>query len=95
MMRLLSLGPRIRILPIPTVLQMMIIIQRRTISILYLTKDVEAPKWLKTLPDEIVINELTLDRVSLHEIFIDIATDKNLLKDSERQSLEEVGGTNA
>lgn len=64
-------------------------------SILYLTKDVEAPKWLKTLPDEIVINELTLDRVSLHEIFIDIATDKNLLKDSERQSLEEVGGTNA
>ena len=70
--------------------------QKDDISIIYLTKDVEAPKWLKTLPDDIVINELTLDRVSLHEIFIDIATDKNLLKESERQTFEEeVGGENA
>ena len=38
---------------------------------------------------------MTIDRVSLHEIFIDIATDRNLLHDSERRELEEEGVTNA
>lgn len=48
-------------------------------SILYLEKDVNPAIWIKNLPETLVINELTIDRISLHEIFIDIATDKNLL----------------
>lgn len=47
-------------------------------SILYLTKDVQVTRWLKQLPDHIDINELSIDRISLHEIFIAIATDQNL-----------------
>lgn len=49
------------------------------VSILYLTKDVNPNSWLKQLPDEIMVQELSIDRVSLHEIFIDIATDKRLI----------------
>lgn len=49
-------------------------------SILYLEKDIQPAKWLKDLPDDLSIQELTIDRISLHEIFIDIATDKNLLE---------------
>ena len=49
------------------------------VSILYLTKDVNPNRWLKQLPDDITIQELAIDRVSLHEIFIDIATDKRLM----------------
>lgn len=48
-------------------------------SILYLEKDIHPAKWAKNLPDELVVNELSIDRISLHEIFIDIATDKNLI----------------
>ncbi|GAA0606705.1 ATP-binding cassette domain-containing protein [Virgibacillus siamensis] len=51
-------------------------------SILYLTKNVEAASWLKNLPDGLTIHELSIDRISLHEIFIDIATDKNLLQEA-------------
>src|SRR5690625_2564309 len=47
-------------------------------SILYLAKDVHVTSWLKNLPDHLDIQELAMDRISLHEIFIDIATDKNL-----------------
>lgn len=47
-------------------------------SILYLAKDVHVTSWLKNLPDHLNIQELAMDRISLHEIFIDIATDKNL-----------------
>lgn len=47
-------------------------------SILYLAKDVRVTSWLKNLPDHLDIQELSMDRISLHEIFIDIATDKNL-----------------
>jgi len=43
---------------------------------LYLDKGVEPTPWLKTLPDGLDIQELTLDRISLHEIFIDVATDR-------------------
>ncbi|WP_099159253.1 ABC transporter ATP-binding protein [Virgibacillus ndiopensis] len=50
-------------------------------SILYLSKDVQATNWLKNLPDSLVVQELSIDRISLHEIFIDIATDKNLLQE--------------
>ncbi|MGM7636107.1 ABC transporter ATP-binding protein [Bacillus sp. Hm123] len=55
--------------------------QEDELSILYLTPDVQVPIWLKQLPDNLVIQELSIDRISLHEIFIDIATDKNILKD--------------
>ncbi|WP_085993934.1 ABC transporter ATP-binding protein [Oceanobacillus senegalensis] len=48
-------------------------------SILYLDKDVNPTTWLKQLPNETTIHELKIHRISLHEIFIDIATDKNLL----------------
>ncbi|WP_102026291.1 ABC transporter ATP-binding protein [Salirhabdus sp. Marseille-P4669] len=50
--------------------------QNEDISILYLSHDVEAGAWLKQLPDHLEIKELSIDRVSLHEIFIDIATGK-------------------
>jgi len=43
---------------------------------LYLDKGVEPTPWLRTLPDGLDIQELTLDRISLHEIFIDVATDR-------------------
>ncbi|HBI05437.1 MAG TPA: ABC transporter ATP-binding protein [Paenibacillaceae bacterium] len=55
--------------------------QKEDTSILYLSKDVQIASWLKNLPDQIDINELSIDRISLHEIFIDIATDRNLLKE--------------
>ncbi len=47
-------------------------------AILYLAKDIHITSWLKSLPDHLDIQELSVDRISLHEIFIDIATDKNL-----------------
>ncbi|WP_342430978.1 ATP-binding cassette domain-containing protein [Neobacillus sp. FSL H8-0543] len=49
--------------------------------ILYLTKDVKVASWVRNLPENLEINELSIDRISLHEIFIDIATDNNLLKE--------------
>lgn len=51
--------------------------QRDEVSILYLAKDVEIAKWLQNLPDQLSIQELSIDRISLHEIFIDIATDQS------------------
>lgn len=50
-------------------------------SVLYLSKDVDAVNWLKNLPDDLAVQELSIDRISLHEIFIDIATDKKLMKE--------------
>jgi ABC-2 type transport system ATP-binding protein len=55
--------------------------QKEDTLILYLTKDVEVASWLKNIPESLEIYELSIDRVSLHEIFIDIATDKNMLKE--------------
>lgn len=55
--------------------------QHDDVSILYLSKDVEIAKWLKQLPDHLDIQELSIDRVSLHEIFIDIATDQRMTKE--------------
>lgn len=49
------------------------------VSILYLTKDVNPSTWVKHLPEDLMIQELSLNRVSLHEIFIDIATNKRLM----------------
>lgn len=48
---------------------------------LYLASDVQPTVWLKSLPDHLVIQELAIDRISLHEIFIDIATNKDLIED--------------
>lgn len=53
--------------------------QNETTSILYLEKDIQPASWLKQLPDTLAIQELSLNRISLHEIFIDIATDKQLI----------------
>ncbi len=53
-------------------------------TVLYLHKDIAPAKWLKKLPDDMVINELVMDRISLHEIFIDVATNKNLLLANEQ-----------
>jgi ABC-2 type transport system ATP-binding protein len=55
--------------------------QQEETSILYLAKDVHVARWLKHLPVELEVKELSIDRISLHEIFIDIATDKNLLQE--------------
>jgi len=55
--------------------------QNGVTAVLYLSKYVQPAIWLKNLPDELDIQELSIDRISLHEIFIDIATDKNLLKE--------------
>lgn len=50
------------------------------ISILHLSKDVHVASWLKSLPETLNIQELSIDRISLHEIFIAIATGKNFLQ---------------
>ncbi|HEY4600757.1 MAG TPA: ATP-binding cassette domain-containing protein [Cerasibacillus sp.] len=42
-------------------------------AILYLDRDVTPAPWLKSLPVELHIQELSIDRISLHEIFVDIA----------------------
>src|SRR5699024_8598065 len=47
-------------------------------SVLYLAKHVQAVSWLKNLPESLSVQELSIDRISLHEIFIDIATDGNI-----------------
>lgn len=50
-------------------------------SILYLAKNIHPVSWLKTLPENLNVQELSLDRISLHEIFIDIATDGNIAQE--------------
>lgn len=44
--------------------------------VLHLDQDVHLPQWLQNIPSHIDIQELAIDRISLHEIFIGIATDK-------------------
>ena len=56
--------------------------QHEETAVLYLSKEVKPAVWLKNLPEQLDIQELSIDRISLHEIFIDIATDKNLLKEA-------------
>ena len=43
-------------------------------SVLYLAENVNPNAWLRSLSDDLDICELSLDRISLHEIFIRIAT---------------------
>lgn len=49
-------------------------------SILYLEQNVNVASWLKNLPEELNIQELVLDRISLHEIFVQVATGQSLLE---------------
>ena len=43
-------------------------------ALLYLSENVQPVTWLKQLPDQLQVYELTIDRISLHEIFVQIAT---------------------
>lgn len=52
--------------------------QHENVLTLYLEKDVHIASWLKNIPDHLDIQELSIDRISLHDIFINIASDKNL-----------------
>jgi len=47
------------------------------LAILHLSKDVQIAKWLHMIPEDLVIQEIFIDRISLHEIFIDIATNQH------------------
>jgi len=60
--------------------------QNDHLSILFLDQNVHVPTWLRSLPKELNIQELSVDRISLHEIFIDIASDSNLLQEEGEQS---------
>jgi ABC-2 type transport system ATP-binding protein len=60
--------------------------QNGDVNVLYLSRDVEVRRWLNQLPDGISIEELSIDRVSLHEIFIDIATDRKLMNGGEQNA---------
>lgn len=51
------------------------------VAVLYLTPDVHIPSWLRQLPENLNIQELSIDRISLHEIFIDVATDRHVGQD--------------
>src|SRR5699024_8277622 len=50
-------------------------------TVMYLEQEILPLELLKQLLDDVSIIELSLDRISLHEIFIDIAMDKNLLEE--------------
>ncbi|MBB4826679.1 ABC-2 type transport system ATP-binding protein [Sporosarcina luteola] len=50
---------------------------REEATVLYLEQDIQPAAWLRTLPDHLQIQELSIDRISLHEIFIDVATDNH------------------
>ena len=56
--------------------------QSDLVSVLHLPKDIEITSWLKELPNTIDIQELKIDRISLHEIFIHIATDQDLAQEA-------------
>ncbi|TMW71571.1 ABC transporter ATP-binding protein [Alteribacter natronophilus] len=45
-------------------------------SVLHLSRETHVPGWLRQIPEELDIQELSIDRISLHEIFIGIATDR-------------------
>jgi ABC-2 type transport system ATP-binding protein len=56
--------------------------QEHLTSVLYLNEQVRPASWLQSLPENLDIDELKINRISLHEIFIDIATNKNLLEEA-------------
>ncbi|MBE1554248.1 ABC transporter ATP-binding protein [Sporosarcina limicola] len=69
----------------PALLEMIPDVQRieqnEDVTVLYLTQDVKIPTWIRQLPEELTIQELVIDRISLHEIFIDVATDQHQLQE--------------
>ncbi|RWZ60165.1 ABC transporter ATP-binding protein [Halobacillus fulvus] len=48
--------------------------QKGIVTVIHLNQDVQIPLWLKELPSNLMIQELSIDRISLHEIFVDVAT---------------------
>lgn len=54
--------------------------QTNDTTILYLDKDVQVASWLRNLPKELNIQELSVDRISLHEIFVHIATGEKFME---------------
>ncbi|QKS69871.1 ABC transporter ATP-binding protein [Paenalkalicoccus suaedae] len=62
--------------------------QSNDVSVLFLDQDVVPSEWIRTLPQDIQINEFRLDRISLHEIFIDIASDRTLASEEENNDEE-------
>lgn len=59
--------------------------QEGNVSTLFLEKDVHIAHWLKNLPENLLIQELSIDRISLHEIFIHIATGHDLTEEAGEQ----------
>lgn len=57
------------------------ILEQEGRTVLYLSKHVAITPWIKQLPDELEIAEMSIDRVSLHEIFLDIAGEKQKEKE--------------
>lgn len=50
------------------------------LAILYLERELHIASWLKELPEQLNIQELSIDRISLHEIFVQIARGENLIE---------------
>ncbi|WP_026691021.1 ABC transporter ATP-binding protein [Alteribacter aurantiacus] len=57
--------------------------QTDNVSILFLDQNLSPSEWIRELPSDIHIEEFRLDRISLHEIFIDVASDRTLTREEE------------
>ncbi|MET3682838.1 ABC-2 type transport system ATP-binding protein [Alkalibacillus flavidus] len=47
-------------------------------SVLYLDRDVTLPGWLSNIPGDLDVQEIFVDRISLHEIFVDVALGRSI-----------------
>lgn len=45
-------------------------------AIIYIQRDTNITEWVRSLPEQLHIVEMSIERVSLHEIFVAIATEK-------------------
>ncbi|KIL53504.1 ABC transporter ATP-binding protein [Jeotgalibacillus alimentarius] len=59
--------------------------QQDNVSVLFLDQNLKAAEWIRKLPSDIQIEEFRLDRISLHEIFIDVASDRTLAAEEEEK----------
>ncbi|MGF2617394.1 ABC transporter ATP-binding protein [Rossellomorea vietnamensis] len=57
--------------------------QQDNVSVLFLDQNLQPAEWIRKLPSDIHIDEFRLDRISLHEIFIDVASDRTLALEEE------------
>lgn len=64
--------------------------QRGDISVIHLCQDTVILQWLRQLPETLSIEELSIDRISLHEIFIDIATDRHTVTEGSVEYAEQL-----